>query len=507
MLTIYTLGGALLALGVYHLVRTLFSRPKDLSLPPGPSPLPLIGNVFDVPQDEAWKVFREWGKKYGDIMYFHTFGKSVVVLNSAEIAHDLLDKRSSIYSCRPYMAMAAEVIGWNWALPIVPYGEKFKRHRRYIQNYLHKQRLPELYDMQLKEVHRLLNDLLDDPDNYLVHFKRMAGGMTLSMTYGHEVESVDDPYLTLAEKGVLTIEATGAVGAHIVDLVPWLRHIPDWLPGAGFKRLPPGTREDLHAFLHVPYEQVKRDWLAGTAAPCYASAMLEETEGKDDEGVRSTAGVMFSGSFDTSMSVLTTAMVAMVLNPIVQARAQAELDLVVGRHRLPTFADRENLPYLQCIISEVFRWGSATPVGVPHRLMEDDEYNGYRIPANSMVIVNAWAMLHDERMYPEPERFNPDRFLSGEGRTPQPDPRGPAFGFGRRVCPGKELAENSLWATLALMLYSFRISRATDENGNEIPVSDEFKENSIRHPKPFKCAIKPRLKNSVALIRQASEAH
>ena len=86
----------------------------------------------------------------------------------------------------------------------------------------------------------------------------MAAGVTMMITYGHKVKSKDDEFIAIADKGVATIEAAGAVGAHIVDFVPWLRFIPDWFPGAGIKRLPPGTRENLQAFLHVPFDGVKK---------------------------------------------------------------------------------------------------------------------------------------------------------------------------------------------------------------------------------------------------------
>ncbi|CCM06866.1 uncharacterized protein FIBRA_09172 [Fibroporia radiculosa] len=225
------------------------------------------------------------------------------------------------------------------------------------------------------------------------------------------------------------------------------------------------------------------------------------------------------------MSVLMTAIVVMVMHPVVQARAQAELDTVVGKTRLPTFDDMERLPYLQCVMSEIFRWGVATPVGtypsrwpryllaysrpagVPHRSIEDDEYNGWHIPKGTMVIANAWAMLRDERVYPDPDRFNPDRFLSGEGHEPQADPRGPLFGFGRRVCPGKDLAENSLFAALALVLHAFKLTPAVGADGCAVRVDGAFREHSIRHPEPFTCTILPRLKTSAALIRQVMESH
>ena len=113
-----------------------------------------------------------------------------------------------------------------------------------------------------------------------------------------------------------------------------------------------------------------------------------------------------------TFSALMTAVIALVANPIVQARLQAEMDLVIGKDRLPTFADREKMPYMQCIVSETLRyvlialvmmraadelfelsWGATTPVGVPHRLSQDDYYNGYYLPAGCTVMANAWCVF------------------------------------------------------------------------------------------------------------------
>ncbi|KAJ3563355.1 hypothetical protein NP233_g8990 [Leucocoprinus birnbaumii] len=491
----------LLAISVTIIAYRL-SLNRNKHLPPGPKPHFLLGNLFDVPTDAAWKVYAEWGKKYGDIIYFSVMQKSVIVINSASIAHDLLDKRSAIYSCRPHVPMAGDVIGWNWALPLVPYGEKFRRHRKYLSQYFAKQCLPNYYPIQLKEARRLLNDLLDDPDNYRQHIERLAGAVIMEIVYGHEVKSFDDEFLQVASKGGRTIAAAGAVGAHIVDLIPPLRFIPDWLPGAGFKRLPPGTREDLIAMRDVPFNHVKEKMKAGTARPSYTSTLLEETKFQDEEGIRDTAGNSYSAGFDTTLSALMTAVIALVLDPVIQARAQAELDSVIGRNRLPEFSDRDKLPFIHCIINETFRWGATTPVGVPHRLTQDDTYNGYFLPAGTTIIANAWAMLHDPTMFPDPERFDPDRWLVGEGRTPPPlDPRGPAFG----TCPGKDIAENTIWIVIVSMLYCFKLTPGLDENGKEIHIDNKHTEHSVRHPKPFKCAIKPRRPNTATLIRDAQE--
>ena len=138
----------------------------------------------------------------------------------------------------------------------------------------------------------------------------------------------------------------------------------------------------------------------------------------------------------------------MVLHPDIQKKAQAEIDAVVGHDRLPDFNDRPSLPYIDRIVQETLRyvpllarfvrqfdssrWGPVSPVGVPHKSLEDDVYNGMFMPKGSFVYANALAMTHDETTYADPETFNPDRFKpQSEGGAGEPFPIG-QFGFGRR---------------------------------------------------------------------------
>ena len=81
---------------------------------------------------------------------------------------------------------------------------------------------------------------------------------------------------------------------------------------------------------------------------------------------------------------------AMAMHPEAQRKAQEELDRVVGSERLPEFEDRSSLPYLSALLKEVLRWHPVTPIGVPHRAVADDEYNGWYIPAGTIVTANVW---------------------------------------------------------------------------------------------------------------------
>jgi len=198
-----------------------------------------------------------------------------------------------------------------------------------------------------------------------------------------------------------------------------------------------------------------------------------------------------------------TFILAMVLHPEVQDKAQRELDKVVGNARLPNFEDRAELPFVRAIVLECLRWQPVVNLGLPHVVTEDDVYRGMIIPANTVVWANVWGILHDEENYPAPHEFNPDRFVepASPGVNQYPSE---AFGFGRRICPGRYLAENSIWLAIARILATFTICKAVDEKGMPIEPSVEYApHNSISRPKPFQCRFVPRSEAAVSLIREA----
>ena len=128
-----------------------------------------------------------------------------------------------------------------------------------------------------------------------------------------------------------------------------------------------------------------------------------------------------------------TFFLAMTLSPEVMKKAREELDRVIGKERLPEFSDGDNLPYIDAVVKELLRWNPPLPLSVPNRVTQDDVYRGYSIPAGATVIENVWAVCRDPSIYPDPEAFNPDRFLKdGEIDPLVFDPEDRVFGSGRR---------------------------------------------------------------------------
>jgi len=282
--------------------------------------------------------------------------------------------------------------------------------------------------------------------------------------------------------------------------------VPEWVPGADFKRIAREWRKPIQDTADLTLQYVKDAMAKGVFTPSFVSKCLQDLDPEGDEEteemIRGVAGTMFTAGSNTTTSALDSFFLAMVLHPNVYQKAREELDRVVGLDRLPDFSDRHSLPYITAIIKECLRWNPVSPLPVAHRLMVDDVYEGYFMPAGSIVLGNCWAMLHNEADFPEPESFNPDRFLK-DGKL-DPDVRSPestAFGFGPRVCPGRHLALQSMFITIASVISTFDIGKALDEDGNEITPSGEYTSGLSCYPLPFKCSIKPRSPQALELIK------
>ncbi|KAF8182235.1 cytochrome P450 [Mycena galopus ATCC 62051] len=513
--------GTVAACTIFIILTTLYSahlrsrRPK-LPLPPGPPKLPLVGNLFDVPSTFQWKSYARWSKQYdSDIIHLDLAGTSVIVLLSFEATDALFEKRSSLYSDRHDFPMVNELMGWHFnigevlfpRMRLMKYGDEWRTHRRLLNGAFNTKAVRKYEPVQLAGTHALLARLLHAPEDFMDHFRQMAGEIIMAIAYGIDVLPSDDPYVALAHEAVRTFSIGTIPGAYLVDTFPILKHVPRWFPGAGFKRQAEEWSKLSRGMLELPFAETKRQMDSGIAPPSFSSDSLQALDDPGQEPyhqehhVKQAAAAVFVGGADTTVSAISTFVLAMLAYPEVQKKAQAEIDSLTAGKYLPSFEDEASLPYVSALVKEVMRWENVAPIALPRLLADDDEYRGYRLPAGSIVIGNAWAILHDERVYPDPHTFKPERFLLLDGKL-NPAVRDPeiAFGFGRRRCPGKPLALSSIWITVASLLATFDITKAVDEKGNIIEPSYEYVPGGITTPAPFKCSITPRSQETIALI-------
>ncbi|KAJ7609994.1 cytochrome P450 [Mycena polygramma] len=505
MLNLTLIVASLLAIACGAYLRLRTPRAK-LPLPPGPRKLPLVGNLFDLPPAFEWKTYLEWSRKYNsDIIHLDLAGTSLIDLSSFDAAEALLEKRSSIYSDRAPLPMLVDLMGWGFHLGIFTISaSKWRTHRRLFGQAFNISGSQKFRPKEIVAAHELLRSLLHTPGDFRHHIKHMAGDVIMSVAYGIDVLPVNDPYISLAEQAVES-GAEASIPGKFLDSIPALKYVPDWFPGASFKRKAKEWRKIVRALNDVSLTEVKRQMTAGIAPHSFAAESLRILQESQDayyleDTVKGTAASMYAAGSDTTVTVLATFFLAMLANPEAQKKAQLEIDSVTGQARLPDFNDEVHLPYVSALVKEVLRWNAVAPIGVPHFIPVEDEYRGYRIPANSIVIGNVWAILRDESMYPNADEFKPERFLV-DGKL-NPNVRDPqaAFGFGRRICPARHMATSSVWISVVSVLAAFDISKAIGEDGHAVEPSYKYSPGFISAPLPFQCSIIPRSREAVDLI-------
>ncbi|KAJ3797608.1 cytochrome P450 [Lentinula aff. detonsa] len=527
-----------LVLAVFIIETFRTRKTRGLKFPPGPPQLPIIGNVHQLSID-AWTTFTAWKDEYGPIVYLNLAGQNVVVLNTLEVASDLLDDRAAIYSDRPNWIVACQMLTEGLFMPFVRYGETWRRMRRAAHQGLHQNAVEKYKPIQTKEAMLLLNDLFQKPDGWVDHVRRYiqsfltrtdseltfiprAGGSTvLGVTYDlPTLPSVNDTELRSIYDFTIHLVNTAYVDSFVVEFFPWLRHLPAWMMSWKAKALR-WSQESIPIFLSM-FQKVKTDWVGfsfeyenGLARPSLTGVVVEQQEkfGLKDKEVAWMVAAIAAAS-ETMSGVLAWFFLAMVMYPEVQAKAQAELDRVVGRDRLPTFEDLQHLPYIRAIVKESLRLNPVDPLGLQHRSIEDDFYNGYFIPKGTICIANVWAMNRDVDVYGQDAHlFRPERHLDKNGNlNPAAFPRTKneghnTFGFGRRICVGRYLANNSLFLDMASILWLFTIQPPANDDGSPVMLTeDTINEGLVVRPNHYNYIFKPRFAEAPKILEDVLAA-
>lgn len=463
---------------------------------PGPTPLPVFGNLHQIPRELPWVTYKEWSKTYGPCVHLEIVGKHILILNDAKDAEELLTKRALNTAERPHLVMAGDLVGFGRGLALMPYDQDAKETRKLIHLTVGAKGLSAHYNLLESETIRFLRGLRESPQDFIDHLSYSAGAIILKIAYGYDVLPKEDPLVALAADALDKFSRTTLLGEFPVDIFPILQYVPSWFPGVQFKKLAEEWRPIGKDLFNKPFDFVKDQIRQGNTTDSFASRHLEAlSEWNDDvigsraEIIKSTATSLYAGAADTTVSAMRSFFLAMTIYQDIQSKAQQEIDTVVGRGRLPTLADRPNLPYCESLVKEVLRWGVVGPLGIPHVTKADETYQDRLIPKGTVIVANIWAMLHDETQYPDPFIFNPDRHL---GESAQPDPTRFVFGWGTRACPGSRMATASMFLSVTNTLSLFNILRVRDQRGQEIIPEAEFVTGTISHPKPFQCEIVPR---------------
>ncbi|KAG8697140.1 hypothetical protein FRC08_006715 [Ceratobasidium sp. 394] len=465
-------------------------------------------------------------KQYGDIIQLSTPFKTFVVLNSWQTVCEVLDKQSAVTSDRPQNVMLFEMCEFGQTVVFRNHDETHRKHRRVMASALHPAAARSYAELHSTTSAFFLHDLVNRttchsltsqpsaPSNHSVPLAAAIhdaiGRFIMRMIYGH-VAVEDDPLLEIMKhQGGFLL--TGFSRHYWVNDFPILRYIPTWFPGAGFKREAHYRRDLRVRVANEPFAPVLKDIKQGSVQRVSYSSKLLELKGgvnvseEDVDLVKWTAHPMFAAGSTTTTALVKSFIFAMCIYPEIAARVQAEIDARVGRDRLPTLQDREVLPYTDAVLQEVTRFFPVLPLGLQHCASEDLIVRGYTIKKGTVIEANIWALMREPTTYSNPNTFDPDRFLK---QTPDLDPRRFVFGFGRRVCPGLHVANNSAFTMCAAFMSVFEVTaryemmREVERCGRE--VWRMFTPYGPFEPKSFDCAIKPRDQAAVTLLETCKE--
>ncbi|XP_056127104.1 cytochrome P450 2M1-like [Rhinichthys klamathensis goyatoka] len=463
-------------------------------LPPGPPPSPLLGNLFQFNIKEAYKYYLELSKKYGSVLTIWLANTPVVIISGYEALKETMIGLGEEFSGRDnYPLIMKATLGYG---VLSTSGHRWKEMRKFSL-------------MTLKNFgmgRRSIEERVREEAEYLVEMIKKFEGSAISpadmlsnavtnvicsIVFGHRFEFEDPQFKFLLQTVNTYFRILSSPLGQLYNVFPKL------------VSLFPGKHHQLFKDLEEAREYFKSEAQArmNNVDPycpqdfieAFVLKMKEEKDKPDTEyhfdNLVSSAWNLFSAGTETTSSTLRHSLLLMMKHPDVQERVQREINEVVGQDRWPSIEDRRRLPYTDAVIHDVQRSMDLAPIAVPHKTMCDTEYNGYVIPKGTMVFPLLSSVLIDPKLWKNPNCFDPENFLDGDGRFKKNDAF-VVFGMGKRVCLGEALARTELFLFFTSLLQHFTFkAMVPPEELDTTPTNCSFG----RMPRTYECYAIPRI--------------
>ena len=483
----------ILAVILVKLIVNHFTTTRNL--PPGPFPLPIIGNAHKLAADSRHVDLVDLEKQYGKVFRLYLGSQLVVVVSGGKALKEVLVTKSAEFAGRPSLH-TSELYSKGKAIVLADYSPEWRLHRKVAASAL------KMYSTSKLKQGSVINDEFDlllkrirsrngRPHDIAKEIRLAVMNVICALVFGSRYELDDPEFVKFME--ITNTVATVVSAGSIVDVFPWL----SFIPFNSLQNLKEKCKERDELFGTIYQEHVEANRVANpqdlTDALLKAKKEAEEEDSSmkgflTDQNLIMTMSEVFMAGMETTASTLCWTLLYLIHNPGVQQMLHQELDQVIGPDRLPGLEDKKNLPYLEATITETLRISSLVPLSVPHKTTVDTTLQGYSIPKGTTVIANLWSLHHDPEIWDDPHAFRPERFLDEEGKfVPPKADRVLPFSAGRRVCLGESLARMELFLVLARLLHSFMFENPP---GCDLPTLEPIS-GIVLMPRPFTvCALK-----------------
>ncbi|KAF9241889.1 cytochrome P450 [Melanogaster broomeanus] len=389
--------------------------------------------------------------KYGPVISLREGSRVVIVIGRLDAATEIMEKEGGA-------SLIDLMVSNNMRILTMASGERFRRFRKAVHTHLQPKAAEAYEGLQCEHAMDVVLDIMRDPKHHIEHVRRFSAAVILRVIYGKSTPtSTDDAEVVRIQQNITNLRTASRPGAYLVDIFPILKYVP------GYGRVLRKYHEFELSLYRDQLARVKDAMSRNEASPSFSKKLLENTGDHclSYDEMAYLAGSQFSAGSDTTSIAITTAIMAAARHPAAQACVQEELDTVVGTDRAPTFMDSNELPQLHAFISEALRWRPVMPIGFVHRATKEIVWRGQIIPAGATVLGCHWAISRDPVAFPNPDKFDPQRWLGTNGQL-RTDLRFYTYGFGRRVCPGLHVANRSIYINVALLLWSLHIAERAD---------------------------------------------
>ncbi|XP_001502043.5 cytochrome P450 2C21 [Equus caballus] len=435
-------------------------------LPPGPTPLPIFGNVLQINTKDISKSLSKLAKDYGPVFTVYFGMKPTVVLHGYEAVKEALTGQNEEFSGRGSMPVFDKVAQ---GLGIVfSNGEMWKQTRRFSLTVLRnmgmgkntiEDRIQE-EALCLVEALRKTNASPCDPTFLL---GCAPCNVICSIIFQSRFEYSDKKLITLLHYSHENLRISSTPWITLYNAFPSLVH---YLPGSHnelFKNIA-GQQKFILEKIKEHQESLDlnnpRDFI-----DYFLIKMEKEKHNKQSEftmdNLITTIWDVFSAGTETTSTTLRYGLLLLMKHPEVAGKVREEIDCVVGRHRSPSMQDRNRMPYTDAVVHEIQRYIDLVPNSLPHATTQDIKFREYLIPKGTEILTSLTSVLHDDKEFPNPEQFDPGHFLDESGNFKKSD-YFMAFSAGKRVCVGEGLARMELFLLLTNILQHFTLKPLVD---------------------------------------------